>query len=198
MKKEGIKGYSNVTINNSQQAILNFVLEMVERGKIKPYNQTNGGKNSFGSLCNFGTFFKLTPKKKEIVGKALKGEGEGLYFNRNNYLYCLRNYKHFKLPRSAWDHLYDGIKINWKDIRIHYQYSRNMYKIYKLEESILKNGLKRDKPLLLRFYEKPEYTPSPHIDLVGGNHRLQAIRNLVRRKKLRRDTPIPCIVFKRR
>ncbi len=68
-------------------------------------------------------------------------------------------------------------------------YLWHIRKVEDIENSIIEKGFESEHPLLL-YYMKEPY---PSIALTGGNHRLQAVRNLISKGKLPKSTKVPAI-----
>ncbi len=126
--------------------------------------------------------------KKSIIYNSFKSENR--IHDIDDYVYIFTNIAINKLPISYWENylnynIYSDNKIfNNDEI---YSIQNIVKKIKLLEVNILKNGYNKNKPLLLRYFTDGK------IGVNGGHHRLQALRNLKRNKKIKYNL-ISCII----
>lgn len=109
-----------------------------------------------------------------------------------DYLYFFKRLSPDILPKSYWENILsqtsypENKKFTHEEIE---GLKRVIAKIRAIERDILSQGYRRFKPILVM------YSHDQKILLDGGHHRLQAVRNLIQKKKLPIQYKIPCLVF---
>lgn len=142
-------------------------------------------------------FDALTPAQQAIVLDQLRAEGSA--DTLNDYTYTFTTFKASELPSTDWertattfiDHELGRDRSghgNWGSPR-HFPKHYNI--IVGLEKAILKDGFSKDAPVLVGCLRPNEDTG--RIGLNGGNHRVQAVRNLIKAGKLPEGFKIPAI-----
>nr|BDI55131.1 MAG: hypothetical protein [uncultured archaeon] len=136
-------------------------------------------KKEFTKNCKAFSLFLL--KDQDIIYHQLKKENiePEIYLSK----FKIINISPDKLPMTIIEQ------------EIYYPYCKerdyiwHLNKVEKIEKNIIEKGFESDHPLLL-YYMKEPY---PSITLAGGNHRLQAIRNLISRGKLPKSFKVPAV-----
>jgi hypothetical protein len=120
----------------------------------------------------------LEPWKQDIVHRAMSSEhreGEIPF-----HVFLFTSARPDGLPPSAWERPSTGAACH-------------ATKIAHLAGVIDRDGYSRKKPLLL--FGIPVDKERARVSVEGGHHRLQAVRDLMRDKKLPATFKLPCIVF---
>jgi len=134
----------------------------------------------------------LQSKQKKIIWRELSEEAimgedaseEDKEFSKKYYSqlkYSFKKMRSSDLPASSWESGEETLRLFGKEKAI-----RDQMKIQELEEKIKKEGYNEKYPVSI------EYIPSQKkVVLSMGNHRLQAVRNLISRDELPKDYKIP-------
>jgi hypothetical protein len=126
---------------------------------------------------------------KMIIKNALKKE----YLKvKPNNMFDVKMLLSKELPSSAHNAVYNKQTALLFPRYIEFDYL-SAYKIYLMEKSILKEGFKKDKPVLLQVSEVTR-RGKISIESVGGNHRIQAFKNLVDKGKIPSTKKIPAVI----
>jgi len=151
--------------------------DQVSPAKIK--NSIAPIRKEFTKNCKVFSLFLL--RDQDIIYHQLKKENmePEIYLSK----FKIINISPDKLPRTVIEQ------------EIYYPYCKeedyiwHLNKVEKIEKNIIEKGFESDHPLLLYYMKKPY----PSIALTGGNHRLQAIRNLIARGKLPKSFKVPAV-----
>jgi hypothetical protein len=142
-----------------------------------------------------GIFFKdLTQRQRDIIIRELTNEymfDDDIYGTVREYYEGLR-YQFIKiapekLPMSAWEYIEPGSS-DAEDIEKHFERQT------KIENSIIKDGYNDDYPITVG-YSWHENDNAHLISIAYGNHRIQAVRNLMAIGRLPPDFKIPVMVI---
>jgi len=168
----GIRG--KVTKYTKRHFLEVIVDELISTGKILPYYQYREYRYKIEIKYEFKKFDDLSRSNKEIVKNAIEKEpllrGIGVF----KFVYSLVKVNHSVLPSSIWADVYEVYMAGsrWNTIVL------AVYKIYVIERSIMKIGIKSGHPIIVQDFKNRR---GEFIEICGGNHRLQAIRNLIER-----------------
>jgi hypothetical protein len=196
---------SKVNSSNLDRAIARAMNILITEQKVKPF--VKSGKSEWEPYkkewCKWFEYEELSKSRKEIVMHAMDKEAILHTHIRNDFEYCFVNLYHYQIPMSYHEHRYDRFVASlstharrtqtYPDEKMNWQMENDalsIYIVYKVEASILKRGFRRSKPILLEAH-----TDDPTKFFVrGGNHRLQALRNLMDQGKIKKRFKIPCII----
>jgi hypothetical protein len=191
MRKIGMKGASLVDFYNAKKSLVRLLRKLEEIGKIRPYktldlySRTIEFPDYLSRECVLVDWYRLNNVERSAAERALSSESN-IYDEREDYRYCFLDLTVDEMPPSFWEQYYYEDDWEMKDVAYH------IYKIYRLERSILHEGI-HDGELIILKVLFADYGDMIAID--GGNHRVQAIRNLVHYKDIPASTTIPCMVY---
>ncbi|MFX0102419.1 MAG: hypothetical protein ACFFCS_22830 [Candidatus Hodarchaeota archaeon] len=139
------------------------------------------------NIDNFRYFSTFNKDKRDLILKTLIEEGKE--YELADFVFKFKRLPIYKLPSSAWEDPIEQAKKHNMDAMEFSVYHFN--KIRELEFSILE-GYDKNKPILI---EASIIHSQFHYAVRGGNHRLQACRNLIDKDLLPRDFRIPSIIM---
>jgi hypothetical protein len=163
--------------------IMNYDFEDLSLNNLKSYVESNYARSEirgvftklnlgFSNAKPYEFYLDKDEKNREIILRTLEDENVELSF-LERYLFLFREINLNKLPKSAWENIFSRIVgIERNEALFH------MKKIADLENSIEKEGFNKDYPIYLRLSNNG-------IDYMvdGGHHRLQSLRNLIKKGK---------------
>lgn len=137
---------------------------------------------------------------REMILKELISEGFTEPIERDEWTFSIGSFTLDELPSTHYErqasYFIDLYLNKDKNARFWLQYSQgemleHLERIKALERSIFTEGIK--KPILLNALP-PDDDTGPRFDIGGGNHRVQAIKNLVGKEMMQPDVRIPAIL----
>ena len=171
----------------STEKIIDFIGKYNAKAKIKNHYISY----SLNRINNAKPYENLTQKQKNIILQEITSEntfidddGEAREYY-TNLKYEFSKISPDELPMSSWENLEQTAKIFGKDhILSHFKNMR------KLEKSITNKGYDPDSPITV------EYIPNRKQIMVSmGNHRIQAVRNLIKKGVLNKNFKIPVLIL---
>jgi hypothetical protein len=208
MRANNIPNHTGVTQDNRHLYLCKSIEILASDGRLKPFHITGKKPHIFitQSLTDryvgegitpkgFVSYDKFSESKRKVIYNTMKNEGfkPDVFKRRGDFRFD--ELYHHQLPRSHFEGKYTGFneQLKRKDYQItSIDLARHLYAVYYLERSILKEGFKKNKPVLLRLFW--DDSGKWRLDLQGGNHRLQAMRNLMFRGKISKKTKIPVLI----
>jgi hypothetical protein len=194
MRRLNIPGVSKLDSNNQLEYVNLILAKLILKEELLPFPRTSLRLGIKTSMKREGEPFSSFPKsKREIIRHALRKEAIPEDLIRNGYKYRFEKFKVEDLPRTYQEETY-GTYVNFVEMDVLQKIvTYDLYKVHLLEKSIRKSGYKSNKPIMVKM--EVSHQGTNYIHVLGGHHRLQALRNLDFYHEIPKRFKVPCIIM---